>query len=116
MTEIKVNLYDKTEVISDEPATVISPDKTEFALVPFARQKLGFSYDEHGYEAVTEGGKCSVVRFYPSQKSEYVLRFSRRRPFALPFQAAKTAAMFAQTKRTKDISYTMTESRFSQSD
>lgn len=80
MTELKVNLYDKTEVISDEPATVISPDKTVFTLVPFTRQKLGFSYDDHGYETVTAGEEYSVVRFYPSQKGEYVLRFSRRSP------------------------------------
>ena len=80
MTELNVNLYDKTEVISDEPATVISPDKTVFTLVPFTRQKLGFSYDDHGYETVTAGEEYSVVRFYPSQKGEYVLRFSRRSP------------------------------------
>lgn len=94
MTELKVNLYDKTEVISDEPATVISPDKTVFTLVPFTRRKLGFSYDDHGYETVTAGEEYSVVRFYPSQKGEYVLRFSRH-----SFQVQQKTVRGRQTLR-----------------
>ena len=80
MIEIFAQLYDKIEVISDVEAVVTSPDKTTFTLKPFPRCKLDFSYDEHGYESVTSGNEYSVVRFFPSQKGEYVLRFLQRQP------------------------------------
>lgn len=54
-----------------------------------------------------------VTGFEIDDKANTYYDFRDVRPFALPFRAAKTAALSARTKRIKDTSPAMTERRFS---